>query len=391
MKRILPLLLISAASMQAYAVSPYLNKVWEYRPAPGQFVNLLPEYEEGDTEEDIISKAEEAICFERMPGMISLGAYGGYVTVAFDHPVVNAHGKYDFRIFGNSFVTDETTASAEPGIVLVSRDVNGNGLPDDPWYELAGSEYNNPKTLHDFNISYFRPDPSATPNPDGDNAAITDAHYIRFSTNDPAMAEGYIARNVFHTQSYWPEWLDDDTLSFSGALLPDNFTETDGVFSSAPFPWGYADNQPNVDEKGFSLDWAVDDEGKPVVLTHADFIRIYTAECRQMGHLGEESTEISGGEDLHPDAVYSPEWPENPDVPGSVSRIEIADWALLTSHAGVLTLRLSETIEFNLYSTAGREAMRFSLAEGTHSIDITSLPSGIYILRGGSKTLKITR
>ena len=36
--------------------------------------------------------------------------------------------------------------SSEPGIVLVSKDTNGNGLADDEWYELAGSEYNSPAT-----------------------------------------------------------------------------------------------------------------------------------------------------------------------------------------------------------------------------------------------------
>ena len=36
------------------AYSPYITKVYEYRPAPGQFVNELPRYTEGDTE-DILS------------------------------------------------------------------------------------------------------------------------------------------------------------------------------------------------------------------------------------------------------------------------------------------------------------------------------------------------
>ena len=31
------------------AYSPYIAKVLEYNPAPGQFVNTMPEYEEGDT------------------------------------------------------------------------------------------------------------------------------------------------------------------------------------------------------------------------------------------------------------------------------------------------------------------------------------------------------
>ena len=40
-----------------------------------------------------------------------------------------------FAIQGNAF-----DSSNEPGIVWVMQDVNGNGLPDDEWYELRGSE-----------------------------------------------------------------------------------------------------------------------------------------------------------------------------------------------------------------------------------------------------------
>ena len=99
-----------------------------------------------------------------MPGTISLGLYGGYVVFGFDHPVVNVEGEYDMQIFGNGFQAHNTSTaggSSEPGIVMVSRDVNGNGIPDDPWYELAGSEYNNPKTQKHFTItSYYKPDDS---------------------------------------------------------------------------------------------------------------------------------------------------------------------------------------------------------------------------------------
>lgn len=29
----------------------------------------------------------------------------------------------------------------EPGVIQVCYDANGNGLPDDGWYEIAGSSY----------------------------------------------------------------------------------------------------------------------------------------------------------------------------------------------------------------------------------------------------------
>ncbi|MDR2473394.1 MAG: hypothetical protein LBD53_07550, partial [Tannerella sp.] len=42
-------LCLLVASFTAHAQSPYINKVYDYVPAPGQFINVLPEYEPGDT------------------------------------------------------------------------------------------------------------------------------------------------------------------------------------------------------------------------------------------------------------------------------------------------------------------------------------------------------
>ena len=126
--------------------SPYLSKVYDFCPAPGQFVNTMPEYEEGDTKETILKKVEENISGTN-DVMISLGGYGGYVIFGFDHTVINVKGKKDFMILGNSFYSDlpeyqeKKGGSCEPGIVMVSFDTNLNGLLDDEWYELAGSEY----------------------------------------------------------------------------------------------------------------------------------------------------------------------------------------------------------------------------------------------------------
>ena len=142
------------------AASPYINKVYEFRPAPGQFVNELPEYESGDTYADMLAKAQEALAFDKQPGAVSLGAFGGYVVFGFDHTIVNTPDAFDFKIYGNAIISDINNAggSCEPGVVYVSRDENGNGLPDDPWYELAGSEHTNPATVSRFSVTYKRPD-----------------------------------------------------------------------------------------------------------------------------------------------------------------------------------------------------------------------------------------
>lgn len=36
--------------------------------------------------------------------MISLGGFGGYVVVGFDHTITNVTGKRDFRVLGNAFI-----------------------------------------------------------------------------------------------------------------------------------------------------------------------------------------------------------------------------------------------------------------------------------------------
>ena len=82
--------------------SPYITSIPEYKPAPGQFVNELPKYEEGDTQRAINQKVLEAIGYNTR-GMITLGGYGGYVICGFDHTIVNVPGQYDLKILGNAF------------------------------------------------------------------------------------------------------------------------------------------------------------------------------------------------------------------------------------------------------------------------------------------------
>lgn len=116
-------------------------------PAPGQFVNAMPEHEEGDTQEDMNRKALEAIGNNKR-GMVSLGGYGGYITVGFDHQIENKAGLRDFRILGNAFQGASTAASGgsyEPGIIQVAVDEDNDGQPDDgQWYEIAGSAHHDP-------------------------------------------------------------------------------------------------------------------------------------------------------------------------------------------------------------------------------------------------------
>ena len=135
------------------------NKVYEYTPAPGQFINETKTGGFDGTQ--ITYEAAIAYAEQRMsevdrdgnpyPNWVSLGGFGGYMVVGFDHSIDNS-GDYDLGILGNSF-----SGSSEPGIVWVMQDENGNGLPDDTWYELAGSETGKAETIQNYSVTYYRP------------------------------------------------------------------------------------------------------------------------------------------------------------------------------------------------------------------------------------------
>ena len=278
------------------APSAFANRVLEYKPAPCQFMNTpTTAYKENYTSEDVRKYAEELL---KVPDLclLSLGAYGGYITVGFDHTVPNVPGQYDFKIYGNAYydafgtLTGELGGSSEPGIVLVSKDVNGNRLPDDEWYELAGSEYKSPATIKDYTITYHRP--------------TSPLDKVQWTDNQGN--EGYVNRNDFYTtNSYYPSWIEENEMTFYGSRLKDNAVNEPR--EDMPEHWvgycylyGYADNHPNNTEKSkFQIDWAVDKNGLPVQLDGIDFVRIYTAVNQNTGWMGEISTEIQAIEDLH--------------------------------------------------------------------------------------------
>jgi hypothetical protein len=259
-------------------------------------------------------KAQESIAGKN-DVMVSLGGFGGYITFGFDHTVVNVPGKYDFKILGNAFYAaanpnpDAPTdgGSCEPGIVTVSLDRNGNGIPDDEWYELAGSEYAKPGTVHDYEITYHRPvaGKPATPKP---NTPFIDTTYVYWTDN--RGADGYLTKNIYHQQDYFPQWLNREALVFSGTKIANNSVDESGrgsYFVQYACDWGYVDNHPNEmeDKISFDIAWAVDKNGNKVHLPGVDFIRVHTGVNQQCGWLGETSTELSRAEDLHVQDIAS--------------------------------------------------------------------------------------
>lgn len=321
--------------------------VLSYNPAPGQFINTLPLV--ADT-----ASAEAAAQRNLDRGsMVCLGAWGGYIDVRLSEPLVNSHD-YDLMVFGNSH-----SGSSEPGIIYVSRDENQNGLADDTWYEIRGSEYD--RTEHNYSITYYRP--------------AADALDIRY--RDSHGLEDSVLRNTFHAQPYYPAWITADSITFRGALLPCNAVDTTpGLTNFVIYDYGYADNRPNNDTIGCSikLDWAVDAAGAPADLEQIDFVSVqnsvlYTNNRR----IGESSTEVSG---ICP-IIREPVGTDN---------VEAEPVAVVATRDELIFGRPVEG-QTELYTITGIRIAR--IPEGTLRFCLSSLPGpGCYIVRTGGYCYK---
>lgn len=277
--------------------SPRCNKVYKWMPAPGQFINETA----ADGTPWSITSESEAIqwAMSRLDNglFVSLGGFGGYIVVGFDHSVDAGKNDYDFGIAGNSYYVENTAAggSNEPGIVYVMQDSNGNGLPDDTWYELRGSEYDRSTTRHNYSVTYSRP-----------SAVAADVPWVDSDGTHGSVP--YV--EAFHRQdSYYPMWIKDDAYTLAGTCLaPRNEQQNDqGYWTNRPYPSGYADNMGSDNAavgsfrqcNRFRIADAVDSKGQPAGLRYIDFIKVQTAVNASSGWLGEISTEVLGFVDLN--------------------------------------------------------------------------------------------
>jgi hypothetical protein len=283
--------------------SQYISNVLEYKPAPGQLINESP-WGTPSAVQTIIGGID---------GHLSLGAWGGYVVFEFANPVVNHPDNpygIDFTIFGNPMPD-----WSEPGIVWVMKDENSNGLPDDTWYQLAGSDYHFSNTLHNYEVTYTNPN----------QATAADVPW-----NDNLGNEGYILANSIHTQPYYPladsfPNISATNYSLNGTRIQPEVDNTSFMIKVLKRGFGYADNQPkgtaqwttpdnpytteieNSGGDGFDISWAVDGNGNYVTLDEIHFIKVQNGMLAHGGWLGEISTEITGAVDVIPNSAISGE------------------------------------------------------------------------------------
>jgi hypothetical protein len=312
--------LVSTGSAPA---GDFADCIVEYAPAPGQFVN---DSGFNDPARALGAPAGAGILNGNNTGTVTLGGFGGTVTLAFDRRVRddprNAFGM-DAIIFGNAFwpAADPNRRWAEAAVIEISRDDNGNGLADDAWYIIPGSH---------------APIPPAPPV--AGVAIRTWDDNIADPANPPALAS-------------WIPPGRTGTWTTSGLLLPGDVfgvavvANPNGPGATAEGVYGYADLSPVlllgdmdaddvVDEPGkaaaafyttpddpfavgitggsgggdaFDIAWAVDAvTGEPGNLDGFDFLRITTAVDAVIGPLGERSAEIDAVADVR--AVITGDW-----------------------------------------------------------------------------------
>ena len=254
--------------------------VYDYTPAPGQFIGELKTGGFDGTEtthEDAIAYAESRLTDEKF---VSLGAFGGYIVVGFDRIVENSEG-YDFSIGGNSF-----DGSSEPGVVWVMQDENGDGEPNDTWYELSGSETGKAETIQNYTVTYYRPEASKMD--------------VQWSDNMGGSGVVEYLEDFHNQNSYYPAWIEADSYTLRGTLLKSRSYDSSGNGSkwvNPAFDWGYADNASTVDnlnrENLFEISNAIDEQGNAIALEYIDFIKVQSAIQQQCGWIGEVSTEVT--------------------------------------------------------------------------------------------------
>jgi hypothetical protein len=288
----------------------YISEVIEYKPAPGQLINTFP-WGGPSSAQSITGGVNGSLC---------LGAFGGYVVFRFEEPVANHPDNpfgIDFTIFGNA-----AAEWSEPGVVSVMKDENGNGLADDTWFELAGSDHGFSTTVNDYRVTYQNPQDASADVPWFDIEGRT----------------GFIFKNSAYLQPYYPlpdsfPAIDQVEYTLGGTRVMQAIDSLQAITKSYRRAFGYADNTirglppytmpdnpytvqvENSGGDGFDISWAVNLEGDYVDLDEVHFVKVQSAVMDNGGVLGEISTEITGAVDVSPD----------PSVSGEMRAIVIRD------------------------------------------------------------------
>jgi hypothetical protein len=183
----------------------------------------------------------------------------------------------EFIINGNPFVGWE-----EPGVVWVMCDENQNGLPDDTWYELKGSDDVDDRyrtaISRQYAINWINLGEEAEENEYGQLIAMY--CWVDSKGRSDFMNGG------------WPSvWgVEGSRVTFSGTMLRDG--DLYGKVAVPSTAWGYVDACLGDQEGKFFVSNAIQRDGSAANLPWIDFIKVQTAFFAYGGAVGDISTEI---------------------------------------------------------------------------------------------------
>lgn len=323
----------------AASASPFATRVIAYDPAPGQRVQdaafNTPARALGAPVGGGLSTPDNS-------KVVTLGGFGGSITLGFDHPIyANRHNPFgmDFIVYGNGLYVDGNprTRYAECGVIEVSKDVNGNGLADDPWYVVPGSHLPAGVPLSRTSKVYDAGLLTSTWVPPGRSGMWTVSAY---QLGGPPFSGGPILSNadpvveaVWGYADLMPTLLLGDTNADDEV---DNPAATPEAFYTRPDdPHAVGVTPGSGGGSAISIRWAVNPTTglAPVpALVRIDFVRITTAVDLANPLIGEASTEVAAVADAAP--VYTADW--NGDGRVSVQDVFdfLADWFARAGEAG---------------------------------------------------------
>ncbi|MBC7771820.1 MAG: hypothetical protein H7210_04955 [Pyrinomonadaceae bacterium] len=310
-------------SVVSHAQSDFATRVISFDPAPGQFVNN-PLF--NDPSRALGAPVGGGTLAADNSKVVSLGGFGGSITLAFDHTVLddarNPLG-LDAIVFANAIWVsgNPNRRFAEAAVIEISLDTNRNGLADDRWFVIPGSHLLIPSMQvftqtwdDDFDDPTYPPLRPASVPPGFSGVWTTTGYRLPdapFSNGSGGVlvnpnGPGATAEGVWGYAECSPTLLLGDT---DADNVVDVAEMNPAEFYTIPDDVLTVGIGPGVDSAGgrggggdaFDIAWAVDPAtGGPANLGGFDFIRIATGAIRIAEPLAELSAEIGGVADVRP-------------------------------------------------------------------------------------------
>jgi len=309
---VLAALLLGAG--QAVAENPFATKVVEFVPAPGQFVNR-PEF---NNPLRALGAPSGGGTFDAdNSSIVSLGGFGGSITLAFDHTVkddpLNPLG-LDAIVFSNAVWSggDPEVHFGELAVIEIAYDENNNGQPDaGEWYLIPGSHLDDPPSR--FRIQMWDSHVNDVTFPPASASWIPSGYFGTWATAGFRLPESLITQfEIFNPSSdaavegiwgyaeYTPTLLLGD---FDADNRINDLTISPAEFYTVPDdPFGVGISPGSGGGDAFDIAWAIDPfTGAAAELPGFDFIRVSNGFHYTFGIFGEFSAEIDAVADVAPD------------------------------------------------------------------------------------------